>query len=892
MTRPAFLHVSFLLILWSLLVPATTYASHYRAGEITYEQITERKYKITAFTYTDPTQEANVNTVSVTLFFGDGTSQVVARTRKATLSAKVQLNVYEVIHEYISEGQSFLISLSDPYRVDGIKNINRTLTGQIMFYVETLLRINSSIGYNRSPILLKPPIDEGCINQPYVHNPGAFDPDGDSLVFSMIPPLEANNQNVPNYVDPLSTDSISINSRTGQLTWWKPVVEGYYNIAILITEYRKGIRVGYVIRDMQIYIGRCGNTPPVVQDMNDRCVVAGESMTQVIEATDVNTWQNLTLSAFGGPFIVPPVAVLDPGPSGTGVVNGLFKWTPACNHIRYRPYQALFQASDNDGNAPMVGLNYLYVRVIGPKVLNMQTQQVGNGFRLTWNRDTCKLAAEYRVYKRIDSSHWNPSTCETGVPAYTGFKLIAKISTINNPNDNTYYDDDNGKGLSPLVDYCYRVVAVYPPRGATGEILYSEESESIASDEVCGNIILSKPIISRASVDSTSTTQGRVSIHWLRPRVLDTLQYKSPYLVTLQRTVSGSSTYTDITSKTFNSFLEITNDSFTDTLLNTTANQYVYRISFKSMEPGNNQDIGTSPTATTIRTGIYCTDRTNILSWNVTVPWVNDSFIVYRKNSLGVFERIGQTTHTSYSDQNLTNGINYCYVIQSIGQYRSNDTTVNTMNFSQEICGTPIDTVRPCPPELIVISPCNSQNENQNILQWTPRPACAADVVSYRIYFKQLVSETNYILLADLPSSTLTYTDNRPELKISITGCYYVAGVDSVGNESHPWNETCVENCPKYEIPNVFTPNGDGKNDLLNPFPYRFVDRISMNIYNRWGQMVFHTNEIDINWDGKDQDSKKDCLEGVYFFICDVYETYLDGIQKRTLRGTIELIRN
>ncbi len=67
-------------------------------------------------------------------------------------------------------------------------------------------------------------------------------------------------------------------------------------------------------------------------------------------------------------------------------------------------------------------------------------------------------------------------------------------------------------------------------------------------------------------------------------------------------------------------------------------------------------------------------------------------------------------------------------------------------------------------------------------------------------------------------------------------GCYYVTAVDRSGNEC-PSNTVCKDNCPYYELPNVFTPNGDGSNDLFTPFPCpRFVQSVSFVVHNRWGR--------------------------------------------------------
>ena len=92
-------------------------------------------------------------------------------------------------------------------------------------------------------------------------------------------------------------------------------------------------------------------------------------------------------------------------------------------------------------------------------------------------------------------------------------------------------------------------------------------------------------------------------------------------------------------------------------------------------------------------------------------------------------------------------------------------------------------------------------------------------------------------------------------------------------------------------LPNVFTPNGDSYNDYYIPFPYKFVERVDMKIYNRWGQLIFETEDPDIRWNGKIQSSGNPCTEGVYYYICKVYRHSLEGeMLHDTLKGYIQLI--
>ena len=52
-------------------------------------------------------------------------------------------------------------------------------------------------------------------------------------------------------------------------------------------------------------------------------------------------------------------------------------------------------------------------------------------------------------------------------------------------------------------------------------------------------------------------------------------------------------------------------------------------------------------------------------------------------------------------------------------------------------------------------------------------------------------------------------------------------------------------------IPNAFTPNWDGDNDLFRPITYGIKELVYMRIFDRWGKMVYETNDITQGWDGR-----------------------------------------
>lgn len=91
------------------------------------------------------------------------------------------------------------------------------------------------------------------------------------------------------------------------------------------------------------------------------------------------------------------------------------------------------------------------------------------------------------------------------------------------------------------------------------------------------------------------------------------------------------------------------------------------------------------------------------------------------------------------------------------------------------------------------------------------------------------------------------------------------------------------------DIPNVFTPNGDGHNDYFLPRQLlsESVDRFHMQVFNRWGQLIFETDNIDgRGWDGRFNGTEQPI--GVYLYRIEV--TFTNGRQE-SYEGNVTLVR-
>lgn len=87
--------------------------------------------------------------------------------------------------------------------------------------------------------------------------------------------------------------------------------------------------------------------------------------------------------------------------------------------------------------------------------------------------------------------------------------------------------------------------------------------------------------------------------------------------------------------------------------------------------------------------------------------------------------------------------------------------------------------------------------------------------------------------------------------------------------------------------PNVFSPNGDGRNDLFEPISRTNSVTWSLEVFNRWGQKVHDSEGLPIAWDGK-TGTGESCAEGIYYYIL----TYISDCDSGRSQGHVTLLRN
>ena len=897
------LHI--LMLLLALMAVASSYATHNRAGEIIYSRVNSTNpflYEISIITYTKTGGQSDAaDRCELELFFGDGSNAVVSRVNGPLnqgcdagvgigemIATQTRYNVYTTTHEFPGAG-TYKLSMEDPMRNGGVLNIPNS--DNVPFYLESYLTIDIATGGNRAPTLQNPPIDNGCVGIPFYHNPGAVDIDGDSLVYSIVESRSYSGQQISGYqypdnIEPGLNNVLSIDPNTGTLSWASPQTAGEYNVAILIEEYRTNpnsgavFKVGSIMRDMQIDIGNCPpNNPPTITLDDKACVTAGSLLERTAIADDLEG-DRLKFSAVGLPLDPGNGGSLGPADSAFGFppIELRFQWQTSCDHVRNAPYWVYFKAKENEGlSSDLVVFKTLEIEVKSPAVTITSVEPAGTALNLIWTRAQCDHASGYDIYRYNDSLGYSAPECVTGVPRELGYELIAEIDNVDQLQ---FADDNQRKGLIHGQRYCYIIVTKF-----------GDGSESYPSEEGCGKLIRDVPILNMVSVNNTDFQSGSDSIAWYKPIEMKLDVFGPPYQYRLSRAESQNGDYEEVYLSPEASDPFALDTMFVDEGLNTLEKQYYYSIEMLSGE--EKVSIGNSVSAASIYLTSEPSDNKLTLSWDVDVPWKNLQYIIYRfsnnPDSLDSFSILDTVSSTTYADERLANTFEYRYFVKSIGEYTAADLDGVLINKSQIHTGIPIDNEPPCiPPNLLIEGDCDLE---QTSISWSnPNEFCedTDDVVGYRVYYAPFLGQ-ELSLLEEIFDPDQTEFIKQSEG--SIAGCYALVAIDSFNNESSRDKSLCVDNCPLYELPNVFSPGSDGINDLFIPFPYKFVESIDITIYNRWGAEVFSTQDPDINWDGTAERSGKPVPSGVYFHVCQVNEIRLTGIETRELKGVVHLIR-
>lgn len=271
----------FFALAFIFLIPSSLLATHVVGGNISYECTgNPNEFLITLTTYRDcggvamttPTVDFTNDcgfpgfSVSMTL---ESFSEVSQLCTPEVPNSECSGGSLPGVQEYIYTAVVTLNPVCDAWTMSyevGNRNAATNLTGGVgnLFYIESTLN-SATANCNNSPVITSQPIPYVCTNVPVSYDFGTLEPDGNTLVFSLVNALGGGGVPIMymgGFTASQPIPGMTINSATGQLNF-TPTVPGNYVVTILIEEFDAlGNLVGTMMHDIQFFVQVCPNTPP------------------------------------------------------------------------------------------------------------------------------------------------------------------------------------------------------------------------------------------------------------------------------------------------------------------------------------------------------------------------------------------------------------------------------------------------------------------------------------------------------------------------------------------------------------------------------------------------------------------------------------------------------
>ncbi|HLG03953.1 MAG TPA: SprB repeat-containing protein, partial [Bacteroidia bacterium] len=356
------------LIFFLSATPAKIYASHAQGGDLTYTCLGGNQYRIRLAFYRDcsgtnapGSATITISSIScnqnytVTLNPINGTGQDVTPICPQLTTVCAGGN-NPGVQEYIYEGITTLPMACTDWtfgftlccRNAAINTINNP--GGENIYIQSQLN-NVAAPCNSSPSFSNIPVPFVCSGQSYCFNHGAIDPEGDSLSYTLVTP-QTSPQTTVTYIAPYSASqplqsnpAVTFNPQTGDICM-NPTQIIVTVMAVRVEEWRNGVMIGSVVRDIQLRTISCNNTLPYITGINNTntyatTVCVGTTLSFTISSFDADAAQNVTMTWNNA---IPSASFTT---SGGQTPTGTFTWTPGVNAVSNTPYCFTVTVSDD-----------------------------------------------------------------------------------------------------------------------------------------------------------------------------------------------------------------------------------------------------------------------------------------------------------------------------------------------------------------------------------------------------------------------------------------------------------------------------------------------------------------------------------------------------------------
>jgi gliding motility-associated-like protein len=251
------------------------------------------------------------------------------------------------------------------------------------------------------------------------------------------------------------------------------------------------------------------------------------------------------------------------------------------------------------------------------------------------------------------------------------------------------------------------------------------------------------------------------------------------------------------------------------------------------------------------------------LQWPLIQDFTPAEFSVFRSQNGTVTDLLSKTPDFQITDDAYRTESSTCYIISY-----------------EDVCGNAsLPSAEACPIRLTG----TVKRDNVITLDWTAYTGWRSGVTDYTI---EKYSMDGQLLETFSPGTNLTQPDESQDDLANQSYLYIVkANPAELGLPQAVSNSIIITKNSNIFYPTAFTPNSDNLNDLFNVFG-QYIVTFEMNIFNRWGELVFSSTALEQGWDGTFKNNPMP--EGTYTFVADITDRAGRSFKKS---GSVLLLR-
>lgn len=837
----------FLILLVSAFA-TTAHASHISGGEMYYTYIgksptdaNKLRYAITLLLYKDttvtgPTVASLSSNYNISIYRGDNNALVgnYVMSRKSYEFMKLgtydkclssfprvefAVSAYEVIVDLDPNPDGYFASHSQCCRVSSVLNMNSNSVG-ISYWVKIPgSNTNPFAPDNSSAAFLKKDTILVCVSSPLQLDFSAVDPDKDSLVYSFAPgyigagpppnqlPLQSD---TPPYTTvsyfggfsfnrPFGNTTTQINAKTGLVTGKAPAVTGIYLLAVKVEEYRNGIKISEHQKEFQVKVENCSITAAELKPQYISC----DGFTLQFENESASPSVASYLWNFGdGKSSTLPTPTNTYADTGTYALKLVVTSTGGCQDSAtsivkvYPTFKTDFSVTGT-----CVLNNYTFKDLTSSKYGTVNSWRwsfgdAGSTADIATTKDTVwKYSSAQKATVTLISTN-NKGCIDT---------LTKQIDVLDKPQINLPFKDTLicSNDTLPLKAVIANTTSIsWVPNNAANKLRIF--GANTASPRVYPNDT-TKYYVTVMDNGCTSTDSVMVNV----------LQFIKVDLKTDSTICSGDSFALAPTSFALSYLWRSSSGDVVDNIKNPIVKPATNTMYFVTANLGK------------------CQDKDSILIKVVATPSVNatlDTTICFG-TTLPLQATISASKFTWSPTSSLT-GFN---TLRPVAKPISSTNYVIAVSDTLGCPKIVTDTIR------VTVVPRIIPNAGNDTMAVIGRPLQlgASGGLSYVWNPSTFLNNpliANPIFTGAAGTDSVVYTVRV----YTQAGCY---AEDNV-------TVTIFNGIANIWVPSGFTPNKDGKNDILRPITKGIKQLIHFHVFNRWGQLIYTTSKLGEGWDG------------------------------------------